>query len=130
MSKITFERLAEDVRKQQDKDNELHQADEPMWEAPSDEHEYVIAVGRQGTAIFLIAPLIHESFFENAKDLLDDNGFGIPDGLEGGIYKCHFHFWSSTDWESGHVDDWGFDCIGEPELLCSYEEAWGDEENS
>lgn len=109
--------------------DEFEQADEPDYEKPCDDHEYVIAVGKDGTAIFMITPPIHYSFFENAKDHLDDNGFAIPEGLGAGIYKCHFHFWTSTDWESGIVDDWGFDCIDEPELLCSYEETEKYEDN-
>ena len=119
MSKIKFKTLTDEAVKENE--NQMVKYDEPEWETPRDDHEYVIAVGRDGTAIFMITPLIHETFFENAHDHLEDNGFDIPEGLGAGIYKCHFHFSEYRDWESGIIDDWSFDCIGEPELLCSYE---------
>jgi hypothetical protein len=128
MSKTEFEILTDQMKAEQEKG--FVQVDEPDWEKPRDDHEYVIAVGKDGTAIFMITPLIHETYFENARDHLDDNGFAIPEGLGAGIYKCHFRYHESTDWESGMVDDWGFDCIGEPELLCSYEEEEKYEDNS
>lgn len=101
--------------------------EEPDWVKPTEDLDYIVAIGREGTAMFLDTPLIHESFFENAKDMLDDNGFGIEEGLVAGVYKFHFKFWTSTDWESGIVDDWGFDQVGEPELLFEYVEV---EENA
>ena len=127
MSKIDFEILAEELCGLEEG---MVKIDEPDWEKPRDDHEYVIAVGMNGTAVFMIAPLIHYSFFENAADLLEDNGFVIPEELGAGIYKCNFHFWTSQDWESGITDDWGFECIGEPELLCSYEGEEKYEDNS
>jgi hypothetical protein len=116
MTKLDWDKLKLDVGV-----STLEQAEEDPYVYPSDDLEYIIAVGKDGTAIFLQTPDIHYSFFENARDMLEDNGFAIPEGLGAGIYKCHFHHWTSTDWESGMVDDWGFDCIDEPELITDYE---------
>jgi hypothetical protein len=111
-------------------DMKLEQADEGPDTAPCDDQEYIVAVGFKGFAVFLQVPDIHESFFENAGDMLEDNGYAIPEGLGSGVYKMHFHFWTSTDWESGHCDDWGFDCLGEPELLHDFERYEKIEDNS
>jgi hypothetical protein len=110
-------------------DNQMVEYEQPEYEQPNDDQEYIVAVGNGGTAIFLHTPNIHECFFENARDHLDDNGFAIPDDLCAGVYRMKFHYFSSTDWETGYVDDWGFDCIGNPELLYEFEEPEENEDN-
>ena len=79
-----------------------------------DGSEWVVSVDNWGNVSVLKPPNIHWSFLEmhNAEEIgLPSESVDLP-----GVYKWTCNFWKSTDWESGHVDDYGFD-IESSELL-------------
>lgn len=81
---------------------------EPEYDSPNDS-KWIVGIDHWGSVFLIEPPNIHTSFLEctTVEDI------GLPyeiDDKDPGIYEMICSFWTTTDWESGHVDDYGFDC--------------------
>lgn len=88
--------------------------EEPEFDSPHGS-VWIVAVDYAGRVAVLQAPNIHYSFLDNGPEA---EYLGLPESVEEepGVYRwtCSYH--TSTDWESGHVDDWHFE-VEKQELL-------------
>lgn len=81
--------------------------EEPEYDPPEGS-VWLIGVDMQGCVFILDTPNIHYSFFDNGYNAED---MGFPYDLvdtEAGVYRVTCSFKTSTDWESGQVDDYWF----------------------
>lgn len=78
------------------------------WASPNNS-EWVIGVDMAGSIFIVGAPNIHPSFFDGGYTA---ENIGFPPDIvdvDAGLYKAICSFSTSTDWETGQVDDWSFD---------------------
>ncbi len=92
--------------------------DDEQYDSPNGS-EWIVAVDKWGFVTILKTPNIHPSIIEygNAEEI------GLPFELENkipGVYKWKCNYYQCTDWETGFVDEMGFDVIEET-LLWSVE---------
>jgi len=83
--------------------------DEPDWESPHNS-EWILAVDSRDNIIVISHPSIHDSFFDNGYEA---EYIGLPmyggKDMPMGVYKCICSYHTSTDFESGHIDEWWFE---------------------
>ena len=88
--------------------------DEPQFDDPL-HTEWIVAVDVEGNVSILKSPNIHDSFFDAG---MKAEYIGLPFEVDQppGVYQWKCRLSESRDWESGLVDDYGFDVIEEQVL--------------
>lgn len=99
----------------------VEDGDEPEFDSPNGS-VWIVAVDYSGKVTVLGTPNIHYALLENGPEA---EYLGLPpdvDDIDPGVYRwtCSYH--TSTDPESGHVDDFSFE-VEESILLWSPENA-------
>lgn len=81
-----------------------------------DGSKWIVAIDMDGNVSILQAPNIHWGFFDNGNSA---EMLGLPfegQNEEPGVYEWTCGFVESRDWESGVVDDWGFEVVKSTKL--------------
>lgn len=99
--------------------------DEPVFDSPQGSL-WIVSVDDCGDVAILRRPNIHYSFFDNGSSP-EDVGLPATSDEPAGVYEWTCSYWTSTDWESGMVDDWGFDVEAERALYLLEEKEDGDQ---
>ena len=89
-------------------------AEGPEFDSPL-HTEWIVAVDVEGNVSILKSPNIHDSFFDAG---MKAEYIGLPFEVDQppGVYQWKCRLSESVDWESGLVDDYGFDVIEEQVL--------------
>lgn len=76
---------------------------------------WILGVDFQGATFLIEAPNIHPGFLEMSNTEELGLPFELPH-LEPGVYSMKMSFSTSTDWESGQVDDYTFEVMEHTQL--------------
>ena len=98
---------------------ELPAPEEPEWVSP-DRSEWILSVSMDHKVGILKAPEIHDSFFDNGNSS-EAIGFSEDawDEADAGVYHVTASFWTNRCYETGQIDDCGFDVLKAEKLECA-----------
>lgn len=97
---------------------------EPEYESPYGS-EWIVSVDDIGYVDIMRWPNIHPGYLDEG---INTEMLNMPDKVDdpAGVYKWICSPWETRDWESGIVDDWGFDVVESTPLFLLPEKVNGE----
>lgn len=77
---------------------------------PANNSKWIVGVADDGIVEILSIPNIHHSYKDLGRTAEE---FGMPETVDDapGVYEWTCRCWETRDYETGYVDDWGFEPI-------------------